>query len=274
VLFSALTTQPAHALKALDLCSLYLGSWLVPDRGDHETIRVSSGLLSLSRLVKYKLPEGTPPPAGWPAVFVFQGSFSPIRFDAETQAFGVNYQAELIRQLTRQGFAVIVPTAIGGVGWVTNLPPLTMLYEFSSDFGLIKQLLGKIDNGDLGPIDKNQLFATGISSGGYNASRMGIQFPGRFKALAIHSASYATCFGPDCSIPKELPSYHPPTLLISGEKDRIVPLFTVKKYHDVLEENHILTELHVNRDGDHEWFEESPDLIVNWFRRFLNEPRQ
>ena len=73
-----------------------------------------------------------------------------------------------------------------------------------------------------GPINTTRLYAMGISSGGFMTSRMAVSYPGKFRALADHSGSYATC-SDTCTVPTPLPSNHPPTLFLHGDTDAIVP---------------------------------------------------
>ena len=94
-------------------------------------------------------------------------------------------------------------------------------------------LFDELDAGTFGPVDPRRMYATGISSGGYMSSRMADAYPGRFRALAIQSASYAWCSGPACTIPT-LPEDHPPTLFLHGALDLTVPLYTMDLYHDEL----------------------------------------
>jgi acetyl esterase/lipase len=106
-------------------------------------------------------------------------------------------------------------------------------------------------------------YAFGISSGGYNTSRMAVTFNAKrkwyqscsgwcnqdtWKALAIIAASYATCTGPLCAVPS-LPGNHPPTKFWHGTGDIIVPLFTADAYADALEDDGVPVEFVVHGGG-------------------------
>lgn len=95
-------------------------------------------------------------------------------------------------------------------------------------------------------------------------SRMAVAYPGRFRALAIQSASYATCAGPLCVVP-ELPEDHPPVLFLHGGADAIVPIGTMDTYADALEEDGIPTERVVEDTAGHAWLEVAPEEVVGWF---------
>jgi poly(3-hydroxyoctanoate) depolymerase len=127
-------------------------------------------------------------------------------------------------------------------------------------------LFDAIEQGEFGPLDPARLYATGISSGGYMTSRMAVSYPGRFKSLAIHSASYASCSGPLCVVPDSLPSDHPPTLFLHGQIDLTVPISTMKLYRDRLAATGHVVSTVVDPFAGHEWISAAPDAVVAWFQ--------
>ena len=218
----------------------------------------------MSRNVKFQIPQGRRPRSGWPAVVIYQGTNLPVQFRSfSTDAFGQYYETVLIKMLLENGFAVLAPPAIWDVGWVTNIA--TVGFEVTSDYFFIQNVLKAVEHGVFGPLDMTRIYATGISSGGYNTSRMAVSFPGRFRALAIHSGSYATCLGAVCQVPSELPKDHPPTLFLYGEKDFQIPKWTVNDYYQSLKKNHIPTHVLSDPNCGHEWCSGSPAAIVEWF---------
>ncbi len=221
----------------------------------------------LTRTVKYSVPPGTPPQNGWPTVIIYQGSFFAVDF-ARNQGmpFGGFNEIRLIQSLLDHGFAVIAPPAISSLAWMTNLIGVT--YEKSEDDIFIQNLLASMTSGSFGPVDMNKLFATGISSGGYNTSRMALSFPGVFKALAIESASWATCGGPLCDLPEQLPAGHPPTLFLHGQADMIVPISTMLPYRNLLRKSGVKTALAVDAFAGHQWLDQAPESITKWFLQF------
>jgi predicted esterase len=94
---------------------------------------------------------------------------------------------------------------------------------------------------------------------------MVVSYPGTFRALAIQSGSYATCLGPFCEIPSELPSDHPPTLFLHGDADGTVPVDTAIAYRDALEAQGIETESIIDMGIGHAWLERAPEAITQWF---------
>lgn len=217
----------------------------------------------LTRTVKYSLPQGQAPKDGWPAVIIYQGSYFPVEFSRrESMPFGGFNEIRMIQKLLDNGFMVIAPPAINGSVWETNLFGVT--FADSEDDIFLKNLLNEMNRGTFGPLNMKKLFATGISSGGYNTSRMAVSYPGVFKGLAIESASYATCGGAMCVIP-DLPKNHPPTLFLHGDLDMIVPVSTMWKYNKALKDAGIATSAFVDPAVGHQWLDKAPDLVTAWF---------
>lgn len=223
----------------------------------------------VQRKVYYQLPAGTPPPEGWPTVLLFQGSFfsAGLSFHGTAgEAFGGYYQALAVKQLLDAGFAVLAPqTHLGGVTfWDTNVPPWSVAWELSPDHAFMLAIFAAIEHGSFGALNAVRLFAAGISSGGYMTSRMAVSYPGRFKALAVLSGSYATCGGPLCVVPA-LPPSHPPTLFLHGRDDLIVPPSTMELYHTKLQRAGLRTAAIVHDLAGHQWIPEAPAAITDWF---------
>lgn len=236
---------------------------------DHRDLQVDR-LGLVKRRVYFQLPQGTPPAAGWPVVLMFQGSFfsSELCFQGVMgEPFGAYYQGLTVKQLLEAGFAVVAPQThlIGTTFWDTNIPPWPLAWELSPDHAFMVAIFAAIEGGELGALDPGRLYATGISSGGYMTSRMGISYASRFKALAIVAGSYATCaVGPLCIVPA-LPKNHPPTLFLGGLLDPLVPVWTMDGYRArLLAEGH-KTQMIVGPLATHEWIPESPKAVVDWF---------
>ncbi|WP_252272436.1 extracellular medium-chain-length polyhydroxyalkanoate depolymerase [Pseudomonas subflava] len=232
-----------------------------------ETAWIASGAAG-QRKVIFQVPAGTAPNAGWPVVLLFHGSL--VRMNGFSYSadmpFGGYYQGLLVRTLLDNGFAVIAPNALtAAAAWQTNELVYAENYAQSNDRLFFDNLFAAMEAGHFGKLDAARWYATGISSGGYNTSRMAVSFPGRFKALAIQSASYATCVGARCQIPPSLPADHPPTLFLHGMADRVVPWTSMQPYHDRLLYQGIETVVHSEPTGGHAWFAASPGKILAWF---------
>jgi dienelactone hydrolase len=235
-----------------------------------ETHLMLTGSVGLDpRDVHWQNPEGQPPADGWPVAILFQGSLFSPEYGWGAVAgtpFGAYYQAEVIHELLDAGFAVLTPEARfgGSTFWDTNIPPYSLSWTLSGDHEFMLDLFDELDAGTFGPVDTSRMYATGISSGGYMTSRMADAYPGRFRALAIQSASYAWCSGPACTVPT-LPEDHPPTLFLHGALDLTVPLYTMDLYHDDLADDGVEVRRVVDPNAGHEWLAVSPDEIAEWF---------
>lgn len=236
----------------------------------YETWNVQAG--GHARVVHHQHPTGAPPPGGWPTLILFQGSLvsGELAWEATpNMPFGGWHQARMVADLLDAGYAVITPIARGngGTWWDTNVPPWESNWTGSPDHALMVALFAGIEAGDLGPLREDDLYAAGISSGGYMTSRMAVAYPGRFRALAISSASYATCGGLVCNVPA-LPDDHPPTLFLHGERDAVVPARTMRLYDDALRAQGTPTRVTTDPTAGHEWIEATPTAVLGWLRSY------
>jgi predicted esterase len=129
----------------------------------------------------------------------------------------------------------------------------------------MQAILSNLAAGSFGPCDGTRLYATGLSSGGYMTSRMAVSYPGRFKALAIQSASYATCGGAICTVPEMLPPNHPPTLFLHGQLDDVVPISTMFPYRDKLTSEGRRVDTVIDASAGHAWIAAAPPAVRAWF---------
>jgi poly(3-hydroxyoctanoate) depolymerase len=241
----------------------------------HRSDTLWTGKLNVTpRIVHWQVPVGEAPPEGWPVVLMFQGSlFSADTFwDAQQDdGFGAYNQVLLTRALLDAGFAVITPEArlAGSGAWETNIPPMSDNWSDSGDHAFMLDIFAAIDKGEFGACDPTRMFAAGISSGGYMTSRMDLAYRSRFRALAIQSASWATCAGSLCSIPSPLDPGHLPTLFLHGREDAVVPIATMLDYHAALHAAGIESEAVIDEAAGHAWLDAAPEQVLEWFERRL-----
>lgn len=226
-----------------------------------------------TRTVEYQLPDGTPPAGGWPAVVWYQTGVFPNYWNGNSAMLaGFQYESATFAKLLDAGYAVIAPTVNQArllQYWDTNAYGVdtTQPYTDTEDYRVLTAVLDGLGAGQFGPINSHRLYATGMSSGGYNTSRMAVSFPGRFRALIVQSGSYATCNGSTCTLPAQLPSNHPPTLFLHGADDTIVPPATMQLYHDRLKAMGVEVGLFLAPGVRHAILAESPALVLDWVRR-------
>lgn len=236
----------------------------------YNTLTVDPGGGALPRPVHFQLPSGAAPARGWPAVLLFQGSFfsAELSFAADSAApFGGYAQAAMVKALLDAGYAVVAPETRGGgvTFWDTNIAPWNFDWVDAPDAHLMTALFSALAQGTFGPVDSSHLFAAGISSGGYMTSRMAVSYSGRFRALAIESASYAVCAGVACAVPS-LPSDHPPTLFLHGQLDTVVPVSTMQLYESALRGQGTATRSVVDPAAAHQWINAAPAEVLAWFQ--------
>jgi poly(3-hydroxyoctanoate) depolymerase len=236
------------------------------------------------RPVFYQTPLGAPPAGGWPAVIIFQPSiyWADAHWTGFTMVAGQRHSTEMIQNLLDAGYVVLTPQAqaLGDTVWETNVPltPWLRDWTLSNDHAFLTAIFEDLEDGVYGPVDADALFATGMSSGGYMTSRMALSNPGKFRALAVQSAAWATCLGPldtvdtptgFCTVPDTLPVDHPPTLFVHGTIDVTVGIGTMRDYYDaMIEQGYVAEKIEVAWAG-HAFLDPSPDAIPAWFDRFL-----
>ena len=231
-----------------------------------KTLDVPVGFITEARDVLYALPLGTAPKDGWPVAILFHGTaFTPEYYwdGSEDDALGHWNQLQLVKALLEAGFAVLTPRAEVALGyWNTNVPPGSLSWATAPDNQFMLDLIAAIAAGDFGPLDADRLYPSGISSGGFMASRVATTYPG-VKAMAVHSASYANC-GSVC-FPPTFESAHPPSVFLHGAFDAIVLVSSMEAYRDALVDAGVETETVIDPDAGHEWIDAAPETITSWF---------
>ena len=127
-------------------------------------------------------------------------------------------------------------------------------------------------------INLNKVFCAGFSSGAFMTSRLALDVPDIFTAMAVHSGSNAEAItltdrGPifDCTSPHTIPPNHPPTLIIHGSLDSLVPPEFGIHYHQELQRHDIKTALLLDENTGHIWISNFNDDILHWFSLFRDE---
>lgn len=269
LLILALLAAPVAQASSSCKASSFLG--IDSLRCQYRTQQVPTGGLG-TRTVEYQLPDGTPPPGGWPAVLWYQTGVFPNYWNGNsTMLAGLQYESQLFAKLLDAGYAVIAPTVNQArllQYWDTNAygVDVSQPYTDTEDYRVLTAVFDGLGAGQFGPINTRRLYATGMSSGGYNTSRMAVSFPGRFRALIIQSASYATCNGSTCTLPTQLPTNHPPTLFLHGADDSIVPPATMQLYYDRLRAMGVEVRQRLEPGVRHSILPSAPQEVLDWVR--------
>jgi len=230
-----------------------------------------------NRSVYFQVPEGPAPSNGWPFAVFFQGSFAGPSLDwslSTRDPFNAILQIDTFWALLSAGIAVLAPAAIDDLFWETNIPPydvLPNLWYQSDDHAMIVELLSAADNASLPfnvPLDVDNAFAFGISSGGYQSSRVAVDMPSWFRAVVVANGAYMTCGGPVCSTPRTVSPNHPPTRILYGLIDPVVPAYTSLDYLKTLQRSNVTSDAIECALCVHEWIPDSAVAVVSWFNAY------
>lgn len=151
------------------------------------------------------------------------------------------HSARVIKKLLENGYAVLVPYATSGLDWQTNNG---FAFTSTSDYKFLRTLLTDIKTPTsatpayLKGLDPTRMFATGMSDGGAQASRMAITWPDDFRAVVLNAGSWATCAADffqigACNV-GPIPAKHPPILFLHAEADSTVTISNIELYAKAL----------------------------------------
>lgn len=223
------------------------------------------------RLILYQQPLSSKPNEGYPVLFLLHGAsqypfawFIPINL--------WNYHQSVFREkVLESGFFVIAPSSgrpmkLGPHAWSSFISEIAD----SKDLQLFSSLFQWMQNqSDL--LNLNQVYCAGFSSGGFMTSRLAKVFPEQFAGIVVHSGTDADSItfsnqGPefDCESPLQFPINHPPTLIVHGEKDRIVPFNCGLHLYQELQRNNINCTLITDEQKGHVWISSFSDEIIQW----------
>ena len=228
------------------------------------------------RFFLYKEPASTPPENGYPILFIFHGAvqhafswFLPINnWNAQQNMF--------LDDAIKDGFFIVAPESrraflIGPRSWDCFEEDISK----NRDLQLIENIINWLNSSNL-PVDMNNIFAAGFSSGAFMCSRIGYALGDEFNALAVHSGVSCesikiTIFGPvfDCEKSLDIPDSHPPTIIVHGKKDSFVPFDCAKHFFDELVRFGIDANFTVDLIGEHIWLSQFNDEILDFFKNYL-----
>ncbi|MBU0496476.1 MAG: prolyl oligopeptidase family serine peptidase [Candidatus Thermoplasmatota archaeon] len=241
-----------------------------------------------NRRFLWQLPTITPPPDGYPILFILHGAsqYAETWFNNGKGGLKGSYiwgtrQTEFTKQALEQGFAIIAPDSIrpypfGPKAWDSETQNLSE----SSDLRFINTILTWLHNTSL-PLNLSHICCIGFSSGGFMTSRIGYALGNKFQALGIHSGANANSYsitwqGPvfDYTSPQSFPPEYPSTLIIHGIKDHLVPASCGIKMYEELQNGEIPSAILLNPAGHHIWQSSFNSAILTWFQTGYKAPEQ
>jgi len=178
-------------------------------------------------------------------------------------------QGAFVKKAINERFAVIAPDS------TTPICQGVKQWDYTKDFSdkaFFEGIFNWIDNQS--EFDKERIYVTGISSGGFMTSRVGMVFADKVKAIAIASggdADYSSVRrdnGCRTTFDKSVPiieGNQPKTLFIHGDIDPIVPFSMDQNYYTALKDKGVETRFIKNRFGTHLWYNKYDQDILDWF---------
>jgi dienelactone hydrolase len=272
------TSFTFHAQAKLSCMNIFAKNSIELTHGEFRTVTVSDDKRDL---LIFQPTRPSSPPA--PVMIYFHGANRPVELTRPLTAdYGLAYENAYIQSLTDAGYVVIAPTAnrivpfyIGSpvIAWEANILPYSNHFKRGRDYQLTQYLLKNLEDFSDLPIDRNNIFLSGFSSGGYMSSRLAqdASIASQIRGIVVHSASYGECLASQCYVPASLPAHHPPTLLVANRDDSIVPFYTVEMYGARLRDNNIPLESVFADEGDHAWKQNHGAQVVDWLKKRLNK---
>lgn len=225
------------------------------------------------RFLVYKQPSSSPPANGFPVVFLFHGAVQ----HSFAWFFGLNLwnraQVSFTKNLLGNGFFVVgfeslKPVRQGPRAWNSFEKNVSLNYDILH----VKKVISWLENSSL-PVDVENIYCAGFSSGAFFCSRLAQSYNYDFKGVILNSGCNANSInisdkGPvfNCSTGYEISSFHPPTLIIHGKKDKLVPYDCGESYYLDLNESCVdVTMFSSSKDG-HIWLKDFNSMIVEWIK--------
>jgi poly(3-hydroxybutyrate) depolymerase len=183
--------------------------------------------------------------------------------------FAENDQALIVKEALDKGYAVIAPD---------SLKPLcenVKQWDYrknSSDLVFFDDIFNYIWSRD--DLDSDRIYISGISIGGFMASRLAEHYGDSINAIAIYAGGNADNLFVDptnlCYVEygynfTSIRADHPRTLLIHGDNDTTIPIEAPLKYYEALKEAGRGAKMIIKVQGEHRWYPEYNEDILNWF---------
>ena len=248
-----------------------------PDAGFEKQFSLPEFFILNQRLILYQKPDTLPPENGYPVLFLLHGASQyPFSWFFPFNFWSIE-QTRFSEKALDAGFFIVSPSSgrpirPGPHAWSSFIENVNE----SLDLQLFISLFDWLENEDTFHLDLNHVFCAGFSSGGFMTSRLAKTFPHQFSGVLIHSGTDADSItfselGPefDCNSSQSYPSNHPPTLVVHGEKDQLVPYDCGLHFYEELQRNNITTSLLTDEERGHIWLSSRSNEMIDWFESFL-----
>jgi poly(3-hydroxybutyrate) depolymerase len=234
----------------------------------------------------WQSPNSTPSEEGYPVIYVLHGAtqyaetwFWNGKGGLKGSLIWGKRQSKFVETALEQGFFIIAPDSIrpynlGPKAWDSS----TKSFNESKDLPFIQDILDWMKDPPV-PINSSKLFCIGFSSGAFMTSRIAHYFGEKFKAIAVNSGGNANNFSFDnlhhnfdFSSKQNISENHPPTLIIHGSKDNLVPVEAGIRYYEDLVNAGIKSHIILNSNGFHIWQSIFDKQILDWFLYGFDAP--
>lgn len=220
-------------------------------------------------------PDSDPPEEGYPVLFMLHGALEQADWYVNSPRLFYSGQRYFIQQALKEGYLIVVPES----GYIQSSIPVKAWDAFTkgtdnnSDLQFLKNITTWLQTSCEEHTNPHNQHCLGFSSGGFMASRIGHDQPTLFKSLSIYAAGDANGFDYNGGRPTfnlsantTYPDNHPPTLIITGLFDPIVPIIVSRHLYKGLQEAHIETQLEARILGTHLWSPFTTDTILSFIQ--------
>ncbi len=220
------------------------------------------------RRVLWQQPSIPAPADGYPVILLLHGTVQ----HADAWFTGCDRwstaQASFTRAALERGMLVVAPESRRPLLWGPRAwDAFAATVNTSLDLPMFRDIFDWL--GTL-PVNRSALYCAGFSSGAFMTSRLARTFPDRCAAVAVHSGADATALrltwlGPilDCTKPLRFPGGYPPTMVIHGRHDRVVPATCGVNLYGELQRHGVPSQLLLT-GGGHIWQAAHNGEILDW----------
>ncbi len=225
------------------------------------------------RFILYKQPDAAPPENGYKTIFLFHGAGQHALAWFLGFYLWSDAQTSFTKEALENNFFVVgleskKPVRPGPRGW----DAFGKESAKNEDISYVQNVISWLENSSL-KVNTNKIYAAGFSSGAFMCSRLAQSIGYRFRGVILNSGCNAdsielTNKGPvfNFSTGFNISTFHPPTLLVHGKKDRLVPIEGAESYFQDLQNNGINVTSIYDESKGHIWLENYNEQILNWIK--------